>query len=71
VKSHQAGTVDSQVDHNEQVIKIETYRGYRKQVLWKMTEELEWIQDPRTFMENEINRIPREVLYMRSPLCLV
>jgi hypothetical protein len=31
--SHQASTVGSRVDHNEQVIKPETYQGYQKQVV--------------------------------------
>ena len=46
MNSHQAGTVESQVDHNEQGIKPETYQGYRKQVVQKTTEDLKWIQDP-------------------------
>jgi hypothetical protein len=44
--SHQVGIVDSQVDHNEKGIKIETYQGYRRQVFWKMNEDLKWIRDP-------------------------
>jgi hypothetical protein len=71
VNNHQAGTVDSRVDHNEQGIKPETYQGYRKQVFWKTTEDLEWIRDPRSSVENAINGIPRQVLYMCSPLRLV
>jgi hypothetical protein len=71
VNNHQAGTVDSLVDRNEQGIKPETYQGYRKKVLWKMTEDLEWIRDPRSSVENAINEIPRQVLYMCSPLRLV
>ena len=46
VISHQAGTVGSRVDHNEQGIKPETYQGYREQMVWKTTEDLEQIQDP-------------------------
>jgi hypothetical protein len=44
--SHQAGTVDSRADHNEQDNKSETYRGYREKVVWKTTEDLEWIRGP-------------------------
>jgi hypothetical protein len=69
--SHQAGTVDSRVDHNEQGIKPETYQGYRKQVVWKTTEDLEWIRDPRSSVANAIDGIPRQALYMCSPLRLV
>jgi hypothetical protein len=43
VNNHQAGTIDSRVDRNEQGIKLETYQGYQKKVFWKMTEDLEWI----------------------------
>jgi hypothetical protein len=41
--SHQAGTVDSQVDQNEQVIEPETYQGYQNQVVQKTTKDPEWI----------------------------
>jgi hypothetical protein len=41
--SHQAGIIDSRVDHNEQGIKPETYQGYLKEVFWKTTKDLEWI----------------------------
>jgi hypothetical protein len=44
--SHQAGTVESWVDHNEQGIEPKTCQGYKKKVVWKTTEDLEWIQDP-------------------------
>ena len=43
MNNHQAGTVDSRVDYNEQGIKPETYQGYQKQVFRKMTEDLEQI----------------------------
>jgi hypothetical protein len=69
--SHQAGTVDSRVDHNEQGIEPETCQGYRKQVVWKTTEDLEWIRDPQSSMANAIDGIPRQALYMCSPLRLV
>ncbi len=68
MNSHQVGTIDSQVDHNEQGIEPETYQGYRKQVVGKTTEDLERIQDPRSFVANEIDEIPRQALYMCSPL---
>ena len=44
MNSHQVGTVDSQVDRNEQGIKPKTYRGYRKKVAWKTTEDIEQIR---------------------------
>jgi hypothetical protein len=44
--SHQVSTVESRVDHNEQGIEPETYLGYRKQVVWKTTEDLKQIRDP-------------------------
>jgi hypothetical protein len=69
--SHQAGIVGSQVDHNEQGIKPDTCQGYRKKVVWKTTEELEWIRDPRSSVTNAIDEIPRQALYMCSPLRLV
>jgi hypothetical protein len=71
VNSHQAGTVDSWVDYNEQGIKPETYQGYRKKMVRKTTEDLEWIQDPRRSVGNAINGIPRQSLFMCSPLRLV
>jgi hypothetical protein len=69
--SHQAGTVDSRVDHNEQGIKPETCQGYREKMVWKTIEDLEWIQDPRIPMENANNGIPQQILNMCSPLRLV
>jgi hypothetical protein len=69
--SHQAGTVKSQVDHNEQGIEPETCQGYREKMVWKKTEDLKWIQYPRSPMENENNGIPKQALYMCSPLRLV
>ena len=69
--SHQAGTVDSRVDHNEKGIKPETCLGYREQMVWKTTEDLEWIQDPRIFVENANDEIQRQILDMCSPLRLV
>jgi hypothetical protein len=71
VNSHQAGIVDSQIDHNEQGIELKTCQGYRKQVVQKTTEDLEQIQDPRSSMANAIDEIPRQALYMCSPLRLV
>jgi hypothetical protein len=71
VNSHQVGTFDSWVDRNEQGIKPETYRGYRKKLFRKMTEDLKWIRYPQISVENTINIIPRQVLYMCSPLRLV
>jgi hypothetical protein len=44
--NHQAGTVESRVDHNEQGIKPETYQGYREKMVWKTVEDLERIRDP-------------------------
>ena len=44
--SHQAGTIESQVDHNEQGIDPEAYQGYQKKVVQKTTEDLEQIRDP-------------------------
>jgi hypothetical protein len=69
--SHQAGIVESRVDHNEQGIKLETYQGYQEKVVWKKTEDLKWIRDPRSSVENAIDEIPRQALYMCSPLRLV
>jgi hypothetical protein len=46
MNNHHVGTVNSQVARNEQGIKPETYQGYRKKVFLKMTEDIEWIQDP-------------------------
>jgi hypothetical protein len=71
VNNHQVRIVDSRVDRNEKGIKPETYQGYRKKVFWKTIEDLKWIRDPRSSMANAINGIPRQVLYMRSPLRLV
>jgi hypothetical protein len=45
--SHQASTVENQVDYNEQGIKLKTYRGYRKKVVGKTSEDLKWIRDPQ------------------------
>ena len=59
MNNYQAGTVDSQVDYNEQGIKPETYQGYQKQVFQMMTKDLERIQDPRSSVANVINKIPR------------
>jgi hypothetical protein len=56
--NHQAGTIDSWVDNNEQSIKPETYQGYRNQVFQKTNEDLEWIQDPQISMANATNEIP-------------
>jgi hypothetical protein len=66
--SHQAGTVESQVDHNEQGIEPETCQGYREKMVWKTTEDLEWIRDPRSPVENANDGIPKQALYMCSPL---
>jgi len=71
VNSHQAGTVESWVDQNEQGIEPETYQGYREKLFCKTTEELEWIQDPQIPVANAIDEIPRQALYMCSPLRLV
>jgi hypothetical protein len=69
--SHQAGTVDSRVDHNEQGIKPETCQGYREKMVWKTTEDLERIRDPRSPVENANDGIPKQILDMCSPLRLV
>jgi hypothetical protein len=53
------------------VTKLETYRGYQKQVVWKTTKDHERIQDPQSSVENMTNSIPRQVLNMSSPLRLV
>jgi hypothetical protein len=58
VNNYQAGTVDSRVDHNEQGIKPETCQGYREKMVQKMTEDLEWIRDPRSSVENANYGIP-------------
>ena len=58
MNSHQAGIVDSQVDHNEQGIKPETCQGYREQVFQKMTEDLERIRDPRSSVASANDGIP-------------
>jgi hypothetical protein len=71
MNSHQEGIVESQVDHNDQGIELETYQGYQRKVVWKTTEDLKQIQDPRSFVENAIDGIPRQTLYMCSPLRLV
>jgi hypothetical protein len=68
VNSHQAGTVESQADHNEQGIKPETCQGYRNKVVRKTTKDLEWIRDPRSPVANAIDGIPKQALYMCSPL---
>jgi hypothetical protein len=44
--NHQAGTVESRVDHNEQSIEPETCQGYRKKVVQKTTEDLKRIRYP-------------------------
>jgi hypothetical protein len=41
--SHQAGTVESWVDHNEKGIEPETYQGCREKMVQKTTEDLEQI----------------------------
>jgi hypothetical protein len=69
--SHQVGKVESQVDHNEQGIEPETCQGYQDQVVRKITEDLEQIRDPRSSVEKAIDGIPRQALYMCSPLRLV
>jgi hypothetical protein len=66
--SHQAGTIESRVDHNEQGIEPKTCQGYRRQVVQKTTEDLKHIQDPQSSVENAIDGIPRQALYMCSPL---
>jgi hypothetical protein len=58
VNNYQAGTVGSRVDHNEQGIKPETCQGYREKVFRKTIEDLEWIRDPRSSMENANDGIP-------------
>jgi hypothetical protein len=58
VNNYQVGTVGSRVDHNEQGIKLETCQGYREQVFWKMTEDLERIRDPRSSVANANDGIP-------------
>jgi hypothetical protein len=68
--SHQAGTVDSQVDHNEQGIKPETCQGYREKMVQKTTEDHERIRDPRSPMANANDEIPQQILDMCSPLRL-
>jgi len=69
--SHQAGTVDSRVDHNERGIKPETCQGYREKVVRKTTEDLERIRDPRSPVANANDGIPQQILDMCSPLRLV
>ena len=69
--NHQAGTVESWVDHNEQGIKTKTCQGYWRKLVWKTTEDLKWFQDPWSSVENAIDGIPRQALYMCSPLRLV
>jgi hypothetical protein len=71
VNNHQAGTVDSRVDHNEQGIKTETCQGYREQMVRKTTEDLEQIRDPCSSVENANDGIPQQILNMCSPLHLV
>jgi hypothetical protein len=58
VNSHQAGTVDSPVDHNEQGIKPETCQGYREKMVRKKNEDLELIRDPKIPVENANDGIP-------------
>ena len=58
VNNYQAGTVDSRVDHNEQGIKPETCQGYREKMVWKKTEDLERIRDPRSPVANANDEIP-------------
>jgi hypothetical protein len=65
------GTVESRVDHNEQGIEPKTCQGYREKMVWKTTEDLERIRDPRSPMENANDGIPKQALYMCSPLQLV
>ena len=69
--SHQAGIVESWVDHNEQGIKPETCQGYQEKMVWKTTEDLKRIQDPQIPVANAIDEIPKLALYMCSPLRLV
>ena len=59
MNNYQAGTDDSRVDRNEKGIYLETYQGYQNKVFWKMTEDLELIQDPRRYVAYVINVIPR------------
>jgi hypothetical protein len=66
--SHQAGIVDSWVDHNEQGIKTETCQGYREKMVQKTNEDLEHIQDPRSPVANANDGIPQQILDMCSPL---
>jgi hypothetical protein len=69
--SHQAGTVEIQVDHNEQGIEPKTCQGYREKMVRKKNEDLERIRDSRSPVENANNEIPKQALYMCSPLQLV
>jgi hypothetical protein len=69
--NQQVGTVESRVDHNEQGIEPETCQGYREKMVWKTTEDLERIRDPRSPVANANDRIPKQSLYMCSPLRLV
>ena len=62
------GTVESRVDHNEQGIEPETYQGYQEKMVWKTTTDLKRIQDPRILVENANDEIPKQTLYMCSPL---
>jgi hypothetical protein len=71
VNSHQVGTVEIQVDHNEQSIEPETCQGYQEKMFRKITEDLEWIRDPQSPVENANDGIPKQALYMCSPLRLV
>jgi hypothetical protein len=71
VNSHQAGTVESRVDHNEKGIEPETCQGYRKKVVQKTTEDLKHIRDPRSPVANAIDEIQKQALYMCYPLRLV
>jgi hypothetical protein len=69
--SHQAGTVESRVDHNEKGIEPETYQGYREKMVRKTTEDLKQIRDPQIPVANANDGIPKQSLYMCSPLRLV
>jgi hypothetical protein len=40
-------------------------------MVWKTIENIEWIRYPRGPMENENDGIPKQALYMCSPLRLV
>jgi hypothetical protein len=71
VNSHQAGTVESRVDHNEHGIEPKTCQGYRKKVVQNTTEDLKQIRDPQIPMENAIDGLPKQAPYMCSPLRLV